>query len=799
MQDSYFNSETNSNKKIREELLRYFSFWPYLLLLLLISILITFLYLRYTSFTYTINSAIEIIDEAQDSEMALPTELTVFNRSMINLENEINILNSFEINSRVVKNLKHNIQFYTVGNLKTTQVYSKNWYKDYQLDFKIDLSKIESLSYYTISTIDNKLLINSYNNNDDLISSNYFDSLSTLVKKHALPFELTIKSDENLENERILKFLPIEIVTNQIRGSMSVSEFGINSDQLAIKLIHENPEIGTEYLNGLMDEFNQDGINDRQLGYLRTIEFVDEREDILKKELEVIELRKQNFKKANNLSELSLDAGNNIDLKYTYNSEIFQAESQLTIADFLLSSLEQNDYDYLPINVGFDNFDINNMIIDYNKIISDRNKFLNEAGPNNILIKSLQSELDNMISNIKTSIKNFLNSTELKVKDLKAKELEFENVYSRVPENEKILRAIERELSIKEALYLLLLQKKEEASINLAVVKPSIKIIDYPITNYSSRSPNTGFVYLISILLPFITYITFLYIYFLLDNKIHNKDQLSNLLVDDIPIIAEIPFIKDIDSNKNNTRNNNSRSLISESIRMLLSNLRFTSIQKNNSADLSQTIIVTSSIKGEGKTLVSINTASSLANDLDQDKKVILLGTDLRNPQIHKSFGVEKNQKGISEIIYNNDEKNYKKYIQKFENLDVLFSGAIPPNPTAMLSSNIFKNLISLLKSDYDYIIIDSAPCLIVSDTFQFIDIADSIVYIFRSNFTDSKIVDFISETYNDKKIKNFNLVLNAVGNSAAYGYKYGYQYGYKYGYKYSYNYGYGYGYSADK
>ena len=182
----------------------------------------------------------------------------------------------------------------------------------------------------------------------------------------------------------------------------------------------------------------------------------------------------------------------------------------------------------------------------------------------------------------------------------------------------------------------------------------------------------------------------------------------------------------------------------------------------------------------------------NLANDLNTNKRTILLGTDLRNPQIHKNFGIEKSVKGISEMIYNNDQKNYKKYINKFDNLDVILSGVIPPNPTAMLSSDNFKNLILILKNNYDYIIIDSAPCLLVSDTYSYIDLADSVVYLFRANFTDSKIVNFINEIYKDKNIKNLNIVLNAVGNSATYGYKYGYQYAYKYGY----NYGYGYGYS---
>ena len=231
---------------------------------------------------------------------------------------------------------------------------------------------------------------------------------------------------------------------------------------------------------------------------------------------------------------------------------------------------------------------------------------------------------------------------------------------------------------------------------------------------------------------------------------------------------------------------------------MLISNLRFTSSIDINNNENSQIILVTSSVKGEGKTLTSVNTALGFANDLGNNAKVILLGTDLRNPQIHKHFGVDKLVKGISEIIYNNDYKNYKNYIQKFDNLDVLFSGAIPPNPTAMLSSSTFKDLIKNIKSEYDYIVIDSAPCLLVSDTFQYIDIADSVVYLFRSNFTDSKITDFINEIHSMNKIKNLNIVLNGVGSSGSYGYKYGYQYGYKYGYKYAYNYGYGYGYKSD-
>ena len=297
---------------------------------------------------------------------------------------------------------------------------------------------------------------------------------------------------------------------------------------------------------------------------------------------------------------MKLDAGNNIDLKSTYDNELFEAESQKTIANYLLETIEVNEYNYLPINMGLDNFDLNNIIIEYNKIVTQRNRYLTEAGKNNILVKSLQSQLDNLILNISTSIKNYLNSLEITVDNLKTKELEFENVYSKVPENEKTLRSIERELSIKEALYLLLLQKREEAAINLAVVKPTIKVIDYPISTNLPISPNKRLTYLVAIALSISIYISFLYLWFFFDNKVHNKDKLAKRLNENIPIIAEIPYLRNKDDISYDSTDS-VRSVLSESIRMLISNLKFLSL--NDKKDNCKTIIFTSSVKGEGKTL----------------------------------------------------------------------------------------------------------------------------------------------------------------------------------------------------
>ena len=788
--------ERGIDKEIREQILRYFSFWPWFLTSVVFSLIISFTYLRYVQYEYQATSLIEIFDESQDSEMALPTELTVFNRSMINLENDMNILNSFSLHKKTIVDFDFNISYYITGSIKTSELQKSAWIDDFTLNYKFDTDTIKSEINFEIKFLNSGFIISQFDDNYEEVASHKFMTMNTTEFEHNLPIELTINQVTNLEDRKI-RISPADKATKTFMKSFFVSPMGSNSDQLSLKMNHPNKKIASKYLSAVMKYFDEDGIRDRQLEYIRTIDFVDVRSEILKKELDLIEFQKQNFKQTNNLSDLKSDASVNIEQQFSYNSELFNAQSQLILANYLLESISKNKYEFLPVNIGISEINLNEVITEFNNFITQRNKYLIEAGPNNFLLKTVENQLDNLSNNIKESINNFVMSQEIKINMLTEKEKEFELKYDDVPQNEKILRSINRELNIKEALFLLLLQKKEEASINLAVVKPTIKVIDAPIINDIPINPNPQLVYLSSIFIAVFTPFSILFLLFYFDNKIHTKEHLLKLLNPEIPIIGEIPFVNKINPVIGELATA-SRTPIYESIRMLLSNLRFSN---NNliSQKKSQTIIFTSSIKGEGKTLASVHSSMALANDLKKEKKVILLGTDLRNPQIHKNFNVDRDQNGISEIIYNNDFKNYSKYIKKFENLDVLFSGAIPPNPTALLSSDVFRKLISELKNEYDYIIIDSAPCLLVSDTFQFIDLADSVVYLFRANFTDSKITDFINDVYINKKVKNLNIVLNAVGNSKTYGYKYGYQYGYQYGYKYSYNYGYGYGYSNDK
>ncbi len=772
-------------------ILKYVAFWPYIFAFTVLSLVVTFFYERYIVYEYLTESNIEIIDKAQDSEMALPTSMTIFNRSMINLDNEIGILSSYDINSRVVSRLESNIKFYDIGRFNKAEL-SKNQFIDNKFIFEIntDLNEIKYLKKFSISIENDKLNIKEYDENNNLINDYRFNDQSSYSKSHTLPFNLS--TQENFKfSETDNKVIDYEIVIYPKRtiveqfieklkfsrsSGIDQSAYG-GSDQILISMQHKNRNISEDYINMLIIEFDNDGINDRRLEYKRTIEFVDDRSKILEKELEVIELRKQDFKIENKLTDISSNADFTISKQYDYDSNLFDFQSQKDLLIILKDELNSSSFELLPINFGLTDSKVNELIFAHNQLVSQRENLLNSgAGTNNNIVRSFELRLQDSFDNLMVSIENYEKSLDINISKVEKKEKEFEDFYLEIPEKEKILRSIERQLEVKEALYLLLLQKREEASINFAVVKPTIKLIDSPRSTLYPVYPNKRLIFaaggLIGILIPLLI----LSIWFYFDNKVHTRDDLNFI---GSPVLAEIPYANDEIFSLNNL-NIFSRSALIESFRMLLANLSF--IVKKSTGN---TILVTSTIKGEGKTLVSTYLSKLLTF---RNKKVLLIGTDLRNPQIHSYLGIDKySSKGLADYLHLDDLK-WEDLIIKNENLHIILSGVIPPNPAELLNSKKYTDLIESVKKSYDYIIIDSAPCLLVGDTVQMASLYDTSICVVRANHSTNDVLKFIKD--NKDIFNNLCLVLNSVGNSALYGYKYSYQYGY--------NYGYGYGYSKD-
>ena len=768
---------------------RYLSFWPYFLTSVILFLIGAFIYLRYATYYYDSNASIEILDKAQDSEMALPTAMTVFNRSMINLDNEIGRLSSYNLNSSVVKELKSNIKFYSVGTIKTTEDHYSEFFPEYSFDLLQDSESISTYSKYDIIIEQGKMNIEHVDLSGEIVDSYSFPSLNTSSIDHNLPFNLHVKSwnGKNKVNKEIIIY-PFQNIVQEFIDIISVSQtqkfagnnYSRGSDQISFSIRHPNKKISVDYLNKLINLFDLDGIEERQLEYKRTIDFVDIRSKLLKKELEVVENNLLNFKKSNGLTDIKTNTSVTIDQQYFYDSDLFKSESQKSLLEFLKNELFIKNYELLPINFGLDDPSINELIGLFNTKAQERYRLLNTgAGKKNPIVLNLQSQLDNYYINISESIENYYQTLELNISKIKSKEDEISDFYADIPKNEKILRSINRELEVKEALYLLLLQKREEASINFAVVKPTIKIIDFARSSFNSVYPSKSFILILAIMTGILMPLIIISLIMFFDNKIHIKEDLKEL---DIPVIGELPYIKKIDEqNIINIFKSKSRHTLIESIRMVIANLKYSLSTDSNLANV---ILVSSSIKGEGKTIVS----TYLANTLTLSKnKVLLIGADLRNPQIHKFYKFEKSKvKGLSDYLYNVNIDG-KSLIKKFGKLDILPSGPIPPNPSELLESPRFPELVEELKNNYDYIIIDSAPCLLVADTLKIPNIYDASIFVVRSNHSTTNILSFISDLKKDKKFRNLNLVLNGIGNSSTYGYKYSYQYGYNYGYGYSY------------
>lgn len=781
MENQFETIEPQEKVNIINELNKYVVYWKWFVVSVFIFLFGAYTYLRYTPNVYNSSAKIKILDNSTSS-FKMPTDgISLFGRSKINLENEVEVIKSLRLLSGVVKELNLTTSYATIGYITESESWGNHPFKVEWLLPKDSLST-KSVSF-TITMKDNGFVI--YEGNDTSVKK-----FNEAFLVDGIPCKITPLIELNSIAKRVkykFSLIKFDDAVTQLSRSLQIENIGKQSEILKISLLGNNPKKTEQVINSVIDQFNKDGMYDRQLVSQRTVDFVNERFVYLSQELDSIETYKETYKRVNNLSFIEADATSASTKKLATESEVFQLETQIELAKLLESSLKKGKkYAMLPMNIGIANSGINGLTSEYNTALLEREKLLVGAGERNPVVIEFTDKIEDLRKNILASISIY--QQELAVSLSKTNALKNENTtfFGTIPLKEKILRSIERQQSIKENLFILLLQKREEASINLAITAPSLKVIDYAITDQATVSPKKNIIYLAALLLGLLIPFGVVYLRLLLDTKIHNKLDFDRF-APDVPIVAEIPNIAD----ENRIISKNDRSVLAEVFRILRTNINYLLPIKTGGE--CPVIFAESSIKGEGKTFVSLNLALTLAS---LDKKVLLIGADLRNPQLHKYLKVKKDQMGLSNYLYDSTTK-WENLINKniFNNdfLNIIFAGSVPPNPAELLSNGRFEELLGILKKQYDYIVVDTAPTLLVTDTLLISQLADLSLYVTRADHTDKKLLTYSKGLREQGKIKNMAYVINNIDVSKA-----GYGYGYSYGYGYGYNYGYGYGYGEE-
>ena len=443
--------------------------------------------------------------------------------------------------------------------------------------------------------------------------------------------------------------------------------------------------------------------------------------------------------------------------------------TQLRVVETMMNYVNSSDTNELiPVNIIGQDQGASQLISEYNELVLQKNRLLKTAGSKNTLVQNLDAKINALKGSVSSSLNQLKSSLQIKRNDLNRQNAIISGKISQIPTQERNSRDIDRKQNIKESLYLYLLQKREETAISLAVTAPNAKVIDAAKASKSPVSPNRRMIYLAALLLGGLIPFGILYLIDLFDTKIKSRYDLEKNTT--IPFLGEIPKLESgqliIDST--------SRTSTAEAIRIIRTNLEF--LLTNVNEDEAKVVFLTSTYPKEGKTFISVNLASTIALS---EKKVLLVGLDIRNPKLDEYLKLES--RGVTNYLSSKDEKpiqNYITSVEGFKNLNVLPAGIIPPNPAELLMSKKIGDLFATLKKEYDYIIVDTAPVSLVTDTLLIAKYADAFIYVTRANFLDKRMLELPERLYNEKKLPNMSILINDTEINTGYGYGYGYGYG---------------------
>lgn len=742
---------------IKKEVFKYLRYWYWILLSMLLCFVGAKIYLRYTTPQYLSKTSLQFPQSKSKTAESLADFANGAGRAD-ELQGEATAIVSKPILAKVVGQLNLNVSFFGVGAIKENELYTSS-------PLEANIIEVQNPKFSSASYIISPSGNGTYKLSEGPLKGNKDKfQFGQLV---SLPFGKVIikikKGKKSFEPIKIV-FRSTPSLVSSLESQLVVALSPDKGQMMDISFTGPVPSKSEDILNSLTEQYNIEGKKDRNMEAQNTQDFINDRLEIISQDLSGIEGEKEAFKRSNEITDLDTQANLAVNNANSNTNQLIEYATQLDLVNsiYSLTSSER----LLPSNMGLSSV-TEGYIAKYNDMLLTKNKTLKQATAQNPSVVQLNRDILEMRDLIRQNLVESKATLQLQIAQSKGQLNQNRHKIYIYPTQEKVFRGIERQQNLKEQLYLYLLQKREENAITLAVTAPKAKVIN-PAYTVGIVKPEKQNILLGALLAGLLLPVVILYAKYVSDTKIYTKDQIQTSVTDGL-VIAEIPE----SPKESDLVSANDFSVFAESFRILTSNLKFI-LKSKESKGQSDVILVTSSVKAEGKTTVAFNTAVTLAGNA----KVLLIGADIRNPQLQRF--VAGSDKGLTDYLIS-DDTSVQPYIVPSglsENLDILFSGAMAPNPNDLLEMKKFDEMIESIKHTYRYIVIDSAPVMLVSDTMHLIEIADAILYIVKSNFTDQQMLDFADEFKQTHNLKNIAFILNNVKpENSRYGNKYGYGY----------------------
>lgn len=773
MEKNPSNENHNREFQLRNFIDHYLVHWKWFVIGLFTSLTIAYIYLRYTTPQFKATATILVKDEKKGgmlSELSAFADMGIESGLKNNVDNEIEILKSRTLIENTVKKLHLNISMFIKGNIIYTEMFDKTPIeiqfipKSPQFsDSNITLQflEISDTSFQLENKLQNETSKNNFLNKNDfqygeLISTQNWNLIIT--KNASKLFKVN-------NREITIQVNAIDDVVDSFRSRLNVNPLSKTSSVVELSLIDPVYEKAEIFLDNLIQIYNQDAITDKNQISENTSKFIAERLSLITRELDGVEQDVESFKKTNNLTDIDSEAKLFIEGSNSYDKKAVDTEIQLNVVNSMLDYIKKSSAtDLLPTNLIVGQEDASGIINMYNELVLDRNRILKSATVANPTVLKMDQQIASLKQSLYSSLDQLKSTLLIQKRNIGSQKGIMDTKIGKIPVQERQFKIIARQQKIKEELYLYLLQKREETAISLSATEPNARVIDAAKAAHIPVAPKKKIVFLVALLIGILIPFGIIYLIDLLDTKIKSRLDLEGK--------TNIPYLGDIPTSAANTQiiKSESRTSSAEALRIIRTNLEFmlNKVPENQA----KTLFLTSTFSKEGKTFVSINLAATFALS---GKKVLLIGMDIRNPKLDDYVTLP--DQGLTNYLSHNDATLENLIIKQkgYENFHILPAGIIPPNPAELLLSKKVEELFKTVKAQYDYIIVDTAPVSLVTDTLLIAKYADCFLFVIRANYLEKRMLHIANDLYLEKKLPNMCLLLNDTDSTKGYGYGYGY------------------------